>query len=132
MSKKIFFCPRDLIEVFKILKKQGIFEFEEMIPSFLLDFIYGQIWKILYKAKLLSKHANRLRPSLIDIEIACKLELKEVENKKRNMDALIFSGNIINTISLPEVSENNFFELPDKNIQLVEKNFFLKKIKNKM
>jgi histone H3/H4 len=132
MRKKLIFRPKDLIEIYKILKRNGILEFEEIIPSFLLEFIYEIIWKILCKAKILSKHAKRIFPTLIDIEIACKLELKEVEDKVQRTYTSNFYENIINTIPLPDLSDNNFFELPDKNLQLVEKNFLIKKVRNKM
>jgi histone H3/H4 len=128
MKTKNKIKPADLLEIFKLMQKVGIRRFEDNIPSILLEIIYGFIWEVVYKAKLLSKHSKRPIIDLIDIEIACKLESKNVEIKNFSLINLNVSGAIANYITFPGEKKIDFsIDLPLGNHQLLEENYKFKK-----
>mmetsp|Transcript_39316 Transcript_39316/g.91912 ORF Transcript_39316/g.91912 Transcript_39316/m.91912 type:complete len:118 (+) Transcript_39316:4477-4830(+) len=100
--------PSDLMNVYKLLKKAGISNFENSIPSLFLDLIYEFIWDILYKSKIIAKHSGRSVISKIDLEIACKLEFQILQDKPLNDEKLFFSRNMLNSLILKEKKSNDF------------------------
>jgi histone H3/H4 len=101
--------PFDLINVYKLLKKAGIEKFEDSIPSLFLDLIYEFIWEILYKSKIIAKHAGRLNISKIDLEIASKLEFQMLKKNPYLNDKSEFYQNMLNSLPLEEKNEFDFF-----------------------
>mmetsp|Transcript_10651 Transcript_10651/g.21104 ORF Transcript_10651/g.21104 Transcript_10651/m.21104 type:complete len:125 (-) Transcript_10651:559-933(-) len=102
MKKEI---PKDLLNVYKLLIKAGIKNFENSIPSLILDLIYEFIWDILYKSKMIAKHAGRSAILKIDIEIACKIEFQTLKNDPYYISKSIFSCNLLNSLFLMEKKE---------------------------
>ncbi|ABW98299.1 hypothetical protein HAN_3g497 (nucleomorph) [Hemiselmis andersenii] len=100
--------PSDLMNVYKLLKKAGISNFENSIPSLFLDLIYEFIWDILYKSKIIAKHSGRSVISKIDLEIACKLEFQILQDKPLNDEKLFFSRNMLNSLILKEKNQMTF------------------------
>jgi hypothetical protein len=120
--KKNKYYPKDLIDIFLLLKKTELKNFDESIPSMMLELIFEFIWTAIYKAKIISKHRRRRNIALIDLEIACEIisiNLKKIESNLNNLD---FGNNIINSIKWPKKKKENFFDLPGENFLSIEDN----------
>jgi len=122
----MIFKPKDLIDVFILLKTSGIKNFDESIPSFMLELIYGFIWEIIYKAKIISSHRKKKNISLIDLEIACIIISNDLIKIDRKFNNLCLGNNIINSTNLPKKKKENFFELPQEYFLLTENNILHK------
>mmetsp|Transcript_26030 Transcript_26030/g.65702 ORF Transcript_26030/g.65702 Transcript_26030/m.65702 type:complete len:125 (+) Transcript_26030:4474-4848(+) len=118
--------PSDLMNVYKLLKKAGINNFEDSIPSLFLDLIYEFIWDILYKSKIIAKHAGRSIISKIDLEIACKLEFQLLNKKPHRNKKSVFSLNLLNSLILKEKSEINSSSIANFPLNLLTENFKFK------
>jgi hypothetical protein len=121
MIKKKYY-PKDLIDIFLLLKKTDLKNFDESIPSMMLELIFEFIWNVIYKAKIISKHRKRRNISLIDLEIACEIILINLKKIESNLNNLDFGNNIISSIKLPKKKKENFFDLPGENFLLIENN----------
>jgi hypothetical protein len=92
----------DIIPILKILKEEEIFSFESNIPYFLTELSYDFLWRVLYKAKILSKYKEKRGIDIIDIKIALTLQLKQNNLYIVSVNQLKYLINIINTESFPK------------------------------
>jgi len=127
MHMKNTVYPKDLLNTFKLLKKAGIKNFENSIPSLVLDLIYNFIWEILYKSRKLAKYAGRNDITKSDIEFACRLELEYACFNPFKIKETILSSRILNSIPLKEKKIGND-DCSNYNIKKeLKKNFKIKK-----
>ena len=118
--------PADLVNIFRLLRKLGVRNFEKSIPSLLLDLVYDLIWDILLKAKKIAKHAGRLNITTIDLEVACKLEFEKINYNNRALKGSIFSCVMLNSLHFTQYPENEYREFKKSSNKLMDENFKLK------
>nr|UXY87063.1 transcription initiation factor TFIID subunit 9 [Cryptomonas sp.] len=70
-------CTKNLIPVLRLLREEGAVHFEKNVPWYILEIVYIFLWEILYKAKILSRHAGKRGIDPMDIKIALTVKSRE-------------------------------------------------------
>jgi len=111
MQPAYFKRSEDLFFILTLLKKEKILNFEKKVPYFLIGIIYEFLWKLLYKAKVLSKYKEKKGIDIIDIKIALILIAKTNNSFEMDIANLKHIVNIVNKQKLPKKTNNSVFKI---------------------